>query len=205
VPSTSDYPILNESPAFKTGLRRDSWLEIARIGAQVAHALHYAHTRGTLHRDIKPANLLLDANGRIWITDFGSAQTTEGPLEDQSSRAAGTLRYIAPEQFAGQFDARSDIYSLGVTLFELLTRTPAFQARDRKSLIESITQSSLPRLRRFNPKIPRDLETIVMKATAKAPAARYASAAELWGDLIRFHKGQRIRGSGPLGWLSLRR
>jgi serine/threonine protein kinase len=205
VPSTSDYPILRTSPTFTAGLRRDSWLEIARIGAQVAHALHYAHTRGTLHRDIKPANLLLDANGRIWITDFGSAHTTEGCLEHESSREAGTLRYIAPEQFAGRFDARSDIYSLGVTLFELLTRTPAFQARDRKSLIESITQSSVPRLRRFDPRIPRDLEAIVMKATAKEPASRYASAVELWGDLIRFHKGQRIRARSALGWLSLRR
>ena len=169
--------------------------------AQIAHALHYAHTRGTLHRDIKPANLLLDANGRIWITDFGLAHSTEGLPAHQCSRTAGTLRYIAPEQFAGQVDVRSDIYSLGVTLFELLTRTPAFHAPDRQSLIASIKRSSLPRPRNLNPKIPSDLEAIIMKATAKEPASRYASAVELWADLLRFLKGQRVRARSRLRWL----
>ena len=122
---TEVEPFAAQEPAFASGLRRDSWLEIARIGAQVAHALHYAHTRGILHRDIKPANLLLDAGGWIWVTDFGLAHSTEGLGADQS-RTAGTLRYLAPEQFAGRVDCRSDIFSLGVTLYELLTRTPAF-------------------------------------------------------------------------------
>jgi serine/threonine protein kinase len=193
VASTSEFTTLHQSPAFAAGLRRDSWVEIARIGAQVAHALHYAHQQGTLHRDIKPANLLLDANGRIWITDFGLAHSTEGLGMHQSSQTAGTLRYLAPEQFSGRVDFRSDLYSLGVTLFELLTHTPAFQARDRQSLIAAITQSSLPKPRSLNPQIPRDLEAVILKATAKEPGARYASAAELWADLMRFLKGQRVK------------
>ena len=80
-----------------------------------------------------------------------------------------------------------------MTLFELLTHTPAFQARDRQSLIAAITQSSLPKPRSLNPQIPRDLEAVILKATAKEPAARYASAAELWADLMRFLKGQRVK------------
>lgn len=201
VPSTREFSTLRQQPNFAAGLCRDSWSEIARIGAQVAHALHYAHTRGTLHRDIKPANLLLDANGRIWITDFGLAHSTEGLPAHQCSRTAGTLRYIAPEQFAGHVDVRSDIYSLGVTLFELLTRTPAFHARDRQSLVASIQQSTLPRPRQVNAKIPRDLEAIIMKATAREPASRYASAVELWADLMRFLKGQRVGARSRLRWL----
>jgi serine/threonine protein kinase len=204
VPSTRELPTLRHSANFAAGLRRDSWFEIARIGAQVAHALHYAHTRGTLHRDIKPANLLLDANGQIWITDFGLAHSTEGLPAQQCSGTGGTLRYIAPEQFAGHVDVRSDIYSLGVTLFELLTRTPAFQARDRQSLVTSIRQASLPWPRTLNPKIPRDLEAIIRKAAAKEPASRYASAVELWADLMRFLKGQRVGARSRFRWLSNR-
>jgi eukaryotic-like serine/threonine-protein kinase len=192
IASTSEFPTMHQSPVFAEGLRRDSWLEIARIGAQVAHALHYAHSCGTLHRDIKPANLLLDANGRIWITDFGLAHSTEGLGSHKSSRTAGTLRYLAPEQFEGRVDVRSDIYSLGVTLFELLTHTPAFETRDRQSLITAIRQSALPRPRSLNASIPRDLEAIILKAAAKEPASRYVSAVELWADLMRFLKGQRV-------------
>jgi eukaryotic-like serine/threonine-protein kinase len=191
--STSDFMTVDESPGFAAGLRRDSWSEIARIGAQVAHALHYAHQRGTLHRDIKPANLLLDADGRIWITDFGLAHSPEALAAHDSSRPAGTLRYLAPEQLSGRVDFRSDIYSLGVTLFEMLTRKPAYQARDRQSLVAAITQSALPRPRSLNAQIPRDLEAVILKATAKEPASRYASAVELWADLMRFLKGQRVK------------
>jgi serine/threonine protein kinase len=201
VPSTTEFTTVRESADFAAGIRRNSWHEFARIGAQAAHALHYAHTRGTLHRDIKPANLLLDANGRIWITDFGLAHTTDGFGEPQSSRTAGTLRYIAPEQLAGRVDVRSDIYSLGVTFFELLTRTPAFNARDRQTLIAAITGSSLPRPRTLNSEIPRDLEAVILKATAKEPASRYGSAVELWADLMRFLKGQRVSARDRLRWL----
>lgn len=201
VPSTTEFTTLRESSSFASGLRCDSWLEFARIGAQAAHALHYAHTRGTLHRDIKPANLLMDPEGRIWMTDFGLAHTVDALAEHQSSRTAGTLRYLAPEQFAGRVDFRTDIYSLGVTLFELLTRSPAFDARDRQGLIAAIRDSSVPRPRSFNSDIPRDLDAIICKAMAKEPAARYRSAVELWADLMRFLKGQRPTARDRLRWL----
>jgi len=201
VPSTTEFTTLRESSAFASGMRCDSWHEFARIGAQAAHALNYAHTRGTLHRDIKPANLLIDPEGRIWMTDFGLAHTVDALAEHQSSQTAGTLRYLAPEQFAGRVDFRTDIYSLGVTLFELLTRSPAFEARDRQSLIAAIRGSSVPRPRSFNPDIPRDLDAIICKAMAKEPAARYGSAAELWADLMRFLKGQRPSVRDRLRWL----
>jgi eukaryotic-like serine/threonine-protein kinase len=201
VPSTTEFTTLRESSAFASGLRCDSWHEFARIGAQAAHALNYAHTRGTLHRDIKPANLLIDPEGRIWMTDFGLAHTVDALAEHQSSRTAGTLRYLAPEQFAGRVDFRTDIYSLGVTLFELLTRSPAFEARDRQSLIAAIRSSSVPRPRSLNPDIPRDLDAIICKAMAKEPASRYTSAVELWADLMRFMKGQRPSARDRLRWL----
>jgi serine/threonine protein kinase len=207
--TTTAMKVLPASPEghsrFKRGLSRNSWFDMARIGAQVAEALNYAHSAGTLHRDIKPANLLLDANGDIWITDFGLAQNINEPVEHEDARAAGTLRYIAPEQFAGKVDVRSDIYALGVTLFELLTRTPAFAVGTRQTMIESIVHSPVPRPRAVNKKVPRDLDAIVSKATAKDPALRYGSAAEMWADLLRFLRGQRVHASGTMGWLRIGR
>ena len=135
------------------------------------------------------------------MTDFGLAHTVDAVAEHQSSRTAGTLRYLAPEQFAGRVDFRSDIYSLGVTLFELLTRSPAFEARDRQGLITAIKSSSVPRPRSLNPDIPRDLDAIICKAMAKEPAARYGSAVELWADLMRFLKGQKPSVRDRMRWL----
>ena len=94
-------------------------------GAQVADALDYAHRRGVLHRDIKPSNLLLDALGNVWVTDFGLAKLEEGDDLSQSHDLVGTLRYMAPERFRGVSDRRGDVYSLGATLYELLTLQPA--------------------------------------------------------------------------------
>ena len=103
--------------------------EVARLGAQVADALAYAHQRGVLHRDIKPSNLLLDAVGNVWVTDFGLAKFEEGEDLSQSQDLVGTLRYMAPERFRGVSDRRCDIYALGATLYELLTLRPAFEVR----------------------------------------------------------------------------
>ena len=102
------------------------WHGVAQIGLQVAEALDYAHDQGVIHRDIKPANLLVDRQGVLWITDFGLAHAARQAGVTQPGSMAGTLRYLAPEQFQGQVDARSDIYSLGMTLYELLTLTPAY-------------------------------------------------------------------------------
>ena len=101
--------------------------EVARLGAQVADALAYAHKRGVLHRDIKPPNLILDALGNIWVTDFGLAKFEEGDDLSQSQDLVGTLRYMAPERFRGISDRRGDLYALGATLYELLTFRPAFE------------------------------------------------------------------------------
>jgi len=168
------------------------WRSVAMIGMQVADALHYAHVHHTLHRDIKPANLVLDSQGIVWITDFGLAKVLDQDHVSQTGMLAGTLRYMAPEQFTGQVDARSDVYSLGLTLYELLTLQPAFTDASRGHLIHKITQERPLGPRRLNPAIPRDLETIVLKAIAREPADRYQSAADLARDLERFLEDRPI-------------
>jgi serine/threonine protein kinase len=169
------------------------WQNVARVGIQVAEALEYAHRQGTLHRDIKPANLLMDSRGTVWIADFGLAKLED--LEDltTSGDMVGTLRYMAPEQFEGQADARSDVYGLGLTLYELLVLQPAFGEKDRRRLIRQQAQVEPPRPRKLRPAIPRDLETIVVKATAVHPQHRYATAGELAADLKAFLDDRPIR------------
>jgi tetratricopeptide (TPR) repeat protein len=159
---------------------------VARIGAQVADALAHAHAQGVLHRDIKPSNLLLDEAGMVWVTDFGVAKLAEGGDFTHSGDLVGTLRYMPPERFAGVSDPRGDVYSLGVTLYELATGQPAFPDTTPQHLIQLINHENLPRPRTRNPAIPADLETILLKATARDPAQRYGSAADLADDLQRF-------------------
>jgi eukaryotic-like serine/threonine-protein kinase len=165
---------------------------IARIGLQVAGALAHAHAAGVLHRDIKPSNLLLDLKGTVWVTDFGLAKTEGGEELTHSGDVVGTLRYMGPERFQGWSDPRSDVYGLGVTLYELLTLQPAFSARDRPALVREILHVDPPRPRRLDRRIPADLETIILKAIEKEPAKRYPSAAELAGDLRRFLENRPI-------------
>ncbi|HUG67617.1 MAG TPA: serine/threonine-protein kinase [Pirellulaceae bacterium] len=169
------------------------WQSVARIGVQVAKALNYAHRQGTLHRDIKPANLLIDEDGTVWVADFGLAKAMEHDNVSRTGDIVGTLRYMAPEQFQGSTDARSDIYSLGLTLYELLTLKPAFDETQRKRSFLHDSGSLEPgRPRRDNPSIPRDLETIVLKAIAVEPDTRYQTAAELAEDLQRFLEDRPI-------------
>jgi eukaryotic-like serine/threonine-protein kinase len=167
-------------------------LSVARIGAHVALALEYAHQQGILHRDIKPANLMLDAQGQIWITDFGLAKAHDSHELTRTGDIVGTLRYMAPERFNGWSDRRSDVYALGATLYELLTLRRAFGESDRIKLIEQVSHESPPALRQFDQRIPRDLETIVLKALAKEPGERYATAGQLAEDLQRFATGRPI-------------
>ena len=161
---------------------------IARIGAQTADALAYAHAQGICHRDIKPSNLLLDACGIVWVADFGLAKAENGAGEGltQTGDIVGTLRYMAPERFNGWADARSDVYALGVTLYEMLTLRPAFVESDRLKLIDRIANGAVPRPRSIDPRIPSDLETIVLKAMARDAGERYISARALAEDLERF-------------------
>ncbi|MGD0382157.1 MAG: protein kinase, partial [Thermoguttaceae bacterium] len=169
------------------------WRSIAAIGLQVAEALHYAHAHHTLHRDIKPANLLLDSQGVVWITDFGLAKAMEQDNVTQTGALVGTLRYMAPEQFSGRFDARSDIYSLGLTLYELLTLHTAFDDTNRSNMIQQITHEEPIRPRKLNANIPHDLETIVLKAISRDPAHRYQSAGDLARDLQCFLEDRPIQ------------
>jgi len=170
------------------------WHSVARIGRQVANALQYAHRQATLHRDIKPANLLIDERGTVWVADFGLAKAMEQDDVSRSGDIVGTLRYMAPEQFEGTADARSDIYSLGLTLYELLTLQPAYDEKERKrSFIQQSGMVDPIRPRRINPAIPRDLETIVLKAMTSEPERRYQSAGALADDLERYLEDRPIQ------------
>jgi serine/threonine protein kinase/WD40 repeat protein len=163
----------------------------ASIGLQAAQGLAYAHARGIQHRDIKPSNLLLDNTGIVWITDFGLAKAGDDGLT-QSGDILGTIRYMAPERFRGAGDARADIYALGLTLYELLALRPAFDSSDRLKLIDQIKTAAPVRLRALDPRIPRDLETIVLKAIDKDPDRRYPTADALAEDLRRFLNDEPI-------------
>jgi WD40 repeat protein/serine/threonine protein kinase/Flp pilus assembly protein TadD len=169
------------------------WQSVARLGAQVAEALAYAHAQGVLHRDIKPSNLLLDGRGNVWVTDFGLAKVLEDTDNlTHTGDIIGTMRYMAPERFRGQSDGRSDVYSLGLTLYELLALQPAFGAPDRSQLMRQVMHDDPPRPRALNPDVPRDLETIVLKAIDRDLSRRYSSAAALAEDLRRFVEDRPI-------------
>jgi eukaryotic-like serine/threonine-protein kinase len=163
----------------------------ARVGRDVASALHYAHAQGVLHRDIKPSNLMLDTSGTIWIVDFGLAQTDDVDIT-QPRTLVGTLRFMPPERFRGWCDPRSDVYSLGLTLYELLTLRTAFATSDRAELMRRINDTNLVRPGLIRPGIPSDLETIVLKAIEKEPVHRYQSADEMAADLNRFLEDRPI-------------
>ncbi len=172
--------------------------EVVRLGIQAAEALAYAHQRGVVHRDIKPANLLLDVRGQLWITDFGLAKAPRSGEITRTGDVVGTLRYLAPERFRGESTASSDIYSLGLTLYEMLTLVPAFPESQQEALVRQVLSSEPPRLRELEPRIPRDLETIVLKAIAKEAARRYPSATDLAADLRRWLNGEPVQ-ARPVG------
>jgi serine/threonine protein kinase len=173
---------------------------VAQLGVQVAEALDHAHTRGILHRDIKPANLLLDDQGQLWVTDFGLAQIQGHPGLTITGDILGTLRYMSPEQALARrvvIDGRTDIYSLGVTLYELLTLRPAIDGKDRQEALRKIAEDEPTPPRKLNPATPGDLETILLKAMAKEPGGRYATARELADELRRFLEHKPILARRP--------
>ncbi|HTU93701.1 MAG TPA: protein kinase [Gemmataceae bacterium] len=185
-------PLATSYSADSNGFYRS----VARLGIQAAEALEHAHEYGVIHRDIKPGNLMVDAHGHLWVTDFGLAQfQTEASLT-QSGHLLGTLRYMSPEQASGQrlaVDHRTDIYSLGATLYEMLTLHPPFEGNSQHALLQQISNEEPCPPRGYQKSIPVELETIVLKALAKAPAERYATARELADDLSRFLQDQPIR------------
>jgi serine/threonine protein kinase/tetratricopeptide (TPR) repeat protein len=173
---------------------------VAELGRQAAEALHYAHSFGILHRDIKPANLMVDARGNLWVTDFGLARFGNDPGLSMTGDLVGTVRYMSPEQARGasaSVDERTDVYGLGVTLYELLTHQPAFEGNDRQEILRRIGQAEPCPPRRLNPAIPRELETIVIKAMAKDPVARYQTAQALVDELERFLENKPIVARRP--------
>jgi serine/threonine protein kinase/WD40 repeat protein len=176
----------------RSGRRQPYFRSVAQIGCQVAQGLAYAHAHGVVHRDIKPSNLLLDTAGVVWITDFGLAKAEEDGLT-ATGDILGTLRYMAPERFRGEGDARADIYALGMTLYELLTLCPAYRSSDRLKLIEQIKKEEPARPRSLDDRIPLDLETIVLKAVDKAPERRYLKADAMAEDLRRFLADEPIK------------
>lgn len=173
--------------------------EAAQLTLQAAGALEHAHALGILHRDIKPGNLLLDQDGHLWVSDFGLAHLQGVSDLTHTGDMLGTLKYMSPEQAAGGriLDPRTDTYALGATLYELLTSAPAFDAADRQELLRQIEHDEPLPLNERDASIPRDLETIVMKAMAKEPVHRYASAQEMADDLTRFLASEPILARRP--------
>lgn len=174
-------------------LRRNSWKSFTQIAIQVAQALRYAHSHGILHNDIKPGNILLDGDGRVWITDFGLSQPIENPDGKAAPKVMGTLRYMAPERLAGVHDERSDIYSLGMTLYELLTLTPAWTAKNEDEMVARIMDDTPVPPRKREPEIPKGLETIVLNCISPDPTGRYPSAEKLLTDLLKFSRDQKVK------------
>jgi serine/threonine protein kinase len=173
---------------------------VARIGIQVAEALDHAHQQGIIHRDIKPANLLLDVRNHAWIADFGLAHMRSQVDLTMTGDVVGTLRYMSPEQALAKrapVDPRMDIYSLGVTLYELLTLEPALPGRDREELLRQLAFDEPRPPRQINKAIPSELETIVRKAMEKDPVERYNTAQDLADDLRRYLEDKPIRARRP--------
>jgi serine/threonine protein kinase len=212
-PSTTGSPPVSEVPpaAARTAPQgatatvpapRDAayYRTVAQVGVQAAEALDHAHQLGVVHRDIKPGNLLLDGRGHVWVTDFGLAQLQSAAGLTLTGDLVGTLPYMSPEQALAKrvpIDHRTDVYSLGATLYELLTLRPPFDGQDRQELLRQIAFEEPPRPRRLNKGIPPELETIVLKALEKDPAERYATAQELANDLRRFLEDKPIQARRP--------
>lgn len=178
----------------------DRFRQLARLFAPVADALEHAHETGIVHRDVKPSNLLLDHAGKLWLTDFGLALRADGQSLTMTGDVVGTLKYMSPEQILGNrstVDHRSDVYSLGLSLYELLAARPAFPATRRAALVQQISYATPQPLRTVNRSVPGDLCTIVEQAIAREPQDRYQTAAAFAEDLRRFAAGTQVAARRP--------
>ncbi|MFO0796119.1 MAG: serine/threonine-protein kinase [Gemmataceae bacterium] len=194
------------TPAVRGGVSGAGYVRRAcELGVQAADALAYAHDADVVHRDVKPGNLLLDVAGRLWLADFGLARAGAGAAGASAGRP-GTLRYMSPEQAAGgAVDHRADVYGLGATLYELLALRPPFTAASDPDLLRQVAAADVAPLRRHNPAVPADLETVVHKALARDPRDRYPTAAALAQDLRRFLAGHPVVARPLSGAQRLRR
>ncbi|HVK10232.1 MAG TPA: serine/threonine-protein kinase, partial [Gemmataceae bacterium] len=181
-------PVLDGSPPVPAAGRRPTFFQwAADLGRQAAEGLAHVHRAGVVHRDVKPSNLLLDGAGNLWVSDFGVAKLADNKLTTDGD-VFGTIQYMSPEQARGAtaVDGRADVYSLGASLYELLTGHLPVPGKTRAEILSRIETLEPVPPRRHDRRIPRDLETIVLKCLHKRPADRYASAADLAADLTSF-------------------
>jgi eukaryotic-like serine/threonine-protein kinase len=190
--TTLQFGASSLSPARASIPQGDFFQILARLGKEAAEALQHAHEHGIVHRDVKPSNLLIDRQGKLWVTDFGLARIQNDHGVTLTGDVVGTLRYMSPEQASGSVlvDARTDVYSLGITLYELLTQSHAHPGDDRQSLLQQIVNNEPIAPRKINPAVPIDLETIVLGAMSKSRDERYESAQAMADDLERFLAGK---------------
>ncbi len=182
-------------------LRAQTRIEASRaagIGAEVANGLSFAHKAGVVHRDVKPGNVLIEASGQVKVTDFGVARADASEALTQTGSVMGTAAYFSPEQAQGLVvDGRSDVYSLGVVLYEMVCGTPPFVGENPVSVAYQHVREPVPSLHARQPDVPPVLEQIIMTALEKDPTRRYQSSDDLRADLLRFRRGRDIVG-GPL-------
>ena len=181
-------------------LQRGSWKAFAGIGVHIAEALQHAHTEGVLHNDIKPANIMLETTGRAVITDFSGNGLVDDVAQEEQRLALGTLRYMAPERLQRQADVRSDVYSLGVTLYELVTQFPAFSNQPAAQMTTAIERGDIIAPRWHAPDLPADFADIITRAMQPDPARRQATARDLQGELLDFLRHGPRRRSVTAWW-----
>jgi serine/threonine protein kinase/predicted Zn-dependent protease len=200
-PGAETVPVAGGLSTARSTKDAEWFRTVAGLGVQAAEALDHAHQQGVVHRDVKPGNLMVDDRGHLWVTDFGLAHVQHGPASlTMSGDLVGTLRYMSPEQTLAKrvvVDHRTDVYSLGATLYELLTLEPPFTGTDRQELLRQIAFEEPRPPRRLNKAIPAELEIIVLKALEKNPAERYATAQELADDLRRYLEHKPINAKRP--------